>query len=93
MKTVLARGGTGVALPSDLVLLDWMMPGMSGLEVCRVLRHDPATAGLPVTMLTAKAQEAEVEQGFAADYLVKPFSPKEMLSRVEAVLTRATGSL
>jgi two-component system phosphate regulon response regulator PhoB len=76
----------------DLVVLDWMMPRLSGLEVCRALRDDPATAGVPVILLTAKAQEADIERGFAAgadDYVVKPFSPREVLSRVEAVLARS----
>jgi two-component system phosphate regulon response regulator PhoB len=79
--------------PPDLVLLDWMMPRMSGLEVCRALRVNPGTAQIPVIMLTAKGQEAEVERGFEAgadDYIVKPFSPREMLRRVEAVLARRT---
>ncbi|MGI9022634.1 MAG: response regulator transcription factor [Acidimicrobiales bacterium] len=76
----------------DLVLLDWTMPKMSGIDVCRALRADPVTADIPVILLTAKAQESEVERGFAAgadDYIVKPFSPREMLRRVEALLTRA----
>ena len=75
----------------DLVILDWAMPEMSGLDVCLALRADPATAGIPVIMLTAKAQEAQVEQGFAAgadDYIVKPFSPRELVRRVEALLAR-----
>lgn len=75
----------------DLVLLDWTMPKKSGIDVCRALRDDPATAAIPVILLTAKAQEAEVERGFAAgadDYIVKPFSPREMLRRVGAVLAR-----
>jgi DNA-binding response OmpR family regulator len=76
----------------DLVLLDWMMPRMSGLEVCRALRDDPATAQVPVILLTAKAQEADIQRGFAAgadDYIVKPFSPRELVSRVDAVLARS----
>ncbi len=81
----------GVAGRPDLVLLDWTMPKMSGLDVCAALRANPVTAGIPVILLTAKAQEAELAQGLAAgadDYIVKPFSPREMLSRVEAVLAR-----
>lgn len=77
--------------PPDLVLLDWMMPKQTGIEVCNLLRADPATAQIPVILLTAKAQESEVERGFAAgadDFIVKPFSPREMLARVEAVLAR-----
>ena len=75
----------------DLVILDWAMPKMSGLDVCLALRADPATAGIPVILLTAKAQESQVERGFAAgadDYIVKPFSPREMLRRVDALLAR-----
>jgi DNA-binding response OmpR family regulator len=76
----------------DLVLLDVMMPGMSGLDACRELRADPALESVPVILLTARAQEADVEQGFnvgADDYVVKPFSPRELASRVSAVLQRA----
>lgn len=75
----------------DLVLLDWAMPRMSGIDVCRALRADPVTADIPVILLTAKAQESEVERGFAAgadDYIVKPFSPRELLRRVDALLAR-----
>jgi DNA-binding response OmpR family regulator len=75
----------------DLVLLDWAMPKMSGIDVCRALRADPATADIPVILLTAKAQESQVERGFAAganDYIVKPFSPRELLRRVDALLGR-----
>ena len=80
--------GTGNG-PPDLVLVDRMMPKLSGIDVCRALRENPRTADIPVILLTAKAQEAELERGLAAgadDYIVKPFSPKEMLKRVEAVL-------
>jgi DNA-binding response OmpR family regulator len=76
----------------DLVVLDVMMPGLSGVDVTRELRADPATASTPVILLTAKAQEADVETGFvsgADDYVVKPFSPRELVSRVQAVLARA----
>jgi DNA-binding response OmpR family regulator len=75
----------------DLVLLDIMMPRRTGLEVCQALRDDPATAKLPVILLTAKAQEADVERGFdvgADDYIVKPFSPRELLLRVNTALGR-----
>jgi len=87
--TTIADGSS--AVPPDLVLLDWMMPKMTGIEVCKAMRENPDTAAMPVILLTAKAQEAEIERGFAAgvdDYIVKPFSPREMLSRVEAVLAR-----
>jgi DNA-binding response OmpR family regulator len=79
------------AAPPDLVVLDVMMPGMSGIDVCRELRGDSATASLPIILLTARAQEGDVEVGFGAgadDYVVKPFSPRELVSRVEAVLAR-----
>lgn len=76
----------------DLVVLDVMMPGMSGIETCRTLRLDPAMARIPVILLTARAQEADIEQGFNAgadDYVVKPFSPRELAARVTAVLQRS----
>jgi DNA-binding response OmpR family regulator len=78
--------------PPDLAILDILMPGMSGLDVCRELRKDPATANVPVIILTARAQEADITAGFAAggdDYIVKPFSPRELATRVQAVLARA----
>jgi DNA-binding response OmpR family regulator len=77
--------------PPDLVVLDVMMPGMSGIDVCRQLRLDQGTKALPIILLTARAQEGDVEVGFGAgadDYIVKPFSPRELVSRVEAVLAR-----
>jgi phosphate regulon transcriptional regulator PhoB len=80
------------ATPPDLVILDLMLPEMDGLEVCRRLRTDGATAGLPVIMLTAKGDEVDRVVGLeigADDYIVKPFSPKEVLARVRAVLRRA----
>lgn len=82
-----------LARPHDLVVLDVMMPGLSGLDVTRQLRADERTATVPIILLTARAQEADVEGGFAAgvdDYVVKPFSPRELLSRVHAVLARAS---
>jgi two-component system phosphate regulon response regulator PhoB len=90
-------GETGLAaaqeLEPDLVLLDWMIPRMTGPEVCLALRQKPETSKLPVILLTAKAQEADVQRGFATgadDYVSKPFSPRELVSRVQALLTRAT---
>ena len=77
----------------DLAVLDVMMPGMSGLDACRELRADPALAGIPVILLTARAQEADIQRGFdvgADDYVVKPFSPRELASRVAAVLDRSS---
>ncbi|MBI4529219.1 MAG: winged helix-turn-helix domain-containing protein [Deltaproteobacteria bacterium] len=75
----------------DLVILDLMLPGLSGLEVCKVLCDTPETARVPILMLTAKAGEADrvvgLEMG-ADDYLVKPFSPRELVARVKAILRR-----
>ncbi|HEX2192449.1 MAG TPA: response regulator [Acidimicrobiales bacterium] len=87
------RAGDRPSVHPDLVLVDWMMPKLSGIEVCRALREDPATADIPVILLTAKAQESELERGRAAgadDCIVKPFSPREMLKRVEALLARTS---
>jgi len=76
----------------DIAVLDVSMPGMSGLDVCRMLRANPSTADMMIIMLTARAQETDVEGGFSAgadDYLIKPFSPRELTSRVQALLGRA----
>jgi two-component system response regulator MtrA len=76
----------------DLVVLDVGMPGISGFDVCRALRQQEATARIPILLLTARAQESDVQNGFASgadDYITKPFSPRELLSRVEAVLARS----
>ena len=78
----------------DLVILDWMMPGLSGLEVCRALRADPRGRDVPILMLTAKAQEADIDQAFTAgadDYMVKPFRGRELVSRVKALTTTEAG--
>ena len=75
----------------DLILLDWMMPGTTGLEFLRRLKRDEITEKIPVIMLTAKAQEANKLSGLDAgadDYIAKPFSPRELISRVKAVLRR-----
>lgn len=75
----------------DLIILDVMMPGMSGLDVLRALRATPGTETTPVLMLTAKTQERDIEAGFAAgadDYITKPFSPRELLIRVQVILRR-----
>lgn len=77
----------------DLVLLEWMMPGTSGIELARRLKRDEATADLPIIMLTAKGEEDNKIQGLEAgadDYITKPFSPRELVARLKAVLRRAT---
>jgi two-component system phosphate regulon response regulator PhoB len=76
----------------DLVILDWMLPGVSGIEVCRRLRARPETKQLPILMLTARGEESERVRGLgtgADDYVVKPFSLPELLARVHALLRRA----
>jgi DNA-binding response OmpR family regulator len=76
----------------DLILLDLMLPGMDGLLVCQTLRSDPATAAIPIIMLTARGEEAERVAGLelgADDYVTKPFSPRELTARVAALLRRA----
>jgi two-component system phosphate regulon response regulator PhoB len=78
--------------PLDLILLDLMLPGMDGLEVCRILKSDPATSRIPVVMLTAKGEDADIVAGLelgADDYITKPFSPRVLLARVRAVLRRS----
>ena len=77
----------------DLVLLDWMMPGTSGIELARRLKREEATAELPIIMLTARGEEDNKIQGLEAgadDYITKPFSPRELVARLKAVLRRAT---
>jgi len=76
----------------DLVLLDWSMPKMDGIFVCALMRANPVTATVPVILLTAKAQESEMQRGYSAganDFIVKPFSPRDLLARVENVLAHA----
>ncbi|HVN87578.1 MAG TPA: response regulator transcription factor [Candidatus Binatia bacterium] len=77
-----------------LIILDLMLPGMSGLDVCRRLRNESATTGVPIVMLTARAAEVDrvlgLEMG-ADDYVTKPFSPRELVARVRAVLRRSYG--
>jgi two-component system phosphate regulon response regulator PhoB len=80
----------------DIVLLDWMIEGVSGLEVCRRLRRRPATANLPIIMLTARGEETDRIRGLdtgADDYVTKPFSPRELVARVSAVLRRVRPAL
>jgi len=80
----------------DLVILDWMIANLSGIEVCRRLRRSPLTANLPIVMLTARAEEADRIRGLetgADDYVTKPFSPRELIARVRAVLRRLRPAL
>ena len=93
--TVVATGedalvATRTKLP-DIVILDLMLPGVDGLEVCRRLKADPKTRSIPIVMLTAKGEEADVVSGLelgAADYVTKPFSPRVLTARIRAVLRR-----
>ncbi|MEW6054126.1 MAG: response regulator transcription factor [Nitrospirota bacterium] len=77
----------------DLLILDLMLPGIQGMELCRIVRNDPKTSGLPIIMLTAKGEEIDrilgLEMG-ADDYMGKPFSPRELVARVKAVLRRSS---
>jgi two-component system phosphate regulon response regulator PhoB len=88
-----AEGALGIvksALP-DLLLIDWMLPGMSGLSLARQLRQEERTRQIPIIMLTARSEEADKIAGLEAgadDYLTKPFSPRELLARIKAVLRR-----
>jgi two-component system phosphate regulon response regulator PhoB len=80
----------------DIVILDWMIEGISGLEVCRRLRRKPATANVPIIMLTARGEESDRIRGLetgADDYVTKPFSPRELVARVSAVLRRVRPAL
>jgi DNA-binding response OmpR family regulator len=78
--------------PADLVILDVMLPGLSGFEVCRALRADKSTAAIPIIMLTARAEESDRIIGLeigADDYISKPFSPNELVARVRALMRRS----
>jgi DNA-binding response OmpR family regulator len=93
--TRLSSGSDGLrqarANPPDLVVLDLMLPGLDGLHVCQALRAEPATASIPIIMLTARGEEADRVRGLelgADDYVTKPFSPKELVARVSALLRR-----
>jgi two-component system phosphate regulon response regulator PhoB len=82
--------------PPDLVILDWMIENLSGLEVCRRLRRQPDTANVPIIMLTARGEEEDRVRGLetgADDYVTKPFSPRELVARVGAVLRRVRPAL
>jgi two-component system phosphate regulon response regulator PhoB len=80
----------------DLIILDWMLEELSGIEVCRRLRRDPETANIPIIMLTARGEEADRVRGLetgADDYVTKPFSPPELVARLRAVLRRVRPAL
>ena len=80
----------------DIVILDWMLPLMSGLDVCRQLRRRPETRNIPIIMLTARGEEGDRIRGLnsgADDYITKPFSPRELVARVRAVLRRSRPAL
>ena len=82
--------------PPDVVILDWMLEGLAGIEVCRRLRRMTETANVPIIMLTARGEEADRIRGFetgADDYVTKPFSPRELVARVLAVLRRVRPAL
>ena len=77
--------------PPDLILLDWMLPSLSGVEVCRLLRRNKITREIPIIMLTAKSEERDKVRGLdvgADDYVTKPYSVKELIARVRAALRR-----
>jgi DNA-binding response OmpR family regulator len=89
-------GATALATAREqrpsLLVLDLMLPAMSGLEVCRALKRDPATAGIPIIMLTARAEEVDRIVGFELgtdDYITKPFSPRELVLRIQSILRRS----
>jgi two-component system phosphate regulon response regulator PhoB len=88
-----AQGAIGERVP-DLILLDWMLPGMSGIELARKLRRDDLTREVPIIMLTARGEEADRVGGLDAgvdDYVVKPFSARELVARIRAVMRRTHG--
>ena len=95
-RTAIARDGEEAMMAvaetkPDLVLLDWMLPYISGIEICRRIRRDPETRDLPVILLTARGEEDDRIRGLdsgADDYVVKPFSPSELVARVRAVMRR-----
>jgi DNA-binding response OmpR family regulator len=96
---VVGSGGEALAYareqPVDLAILDLMMPGLSGLEVCRALRAEPSTAELPIIMVTARGEETDRITGLeigADDYMAKPFSPNELVARIRALLRRSRRS-
>ncbi len=89
------RGDEGLQIAQkqkpDLILLDLMLPGLDGIEICKILKNNSASANIPIIMLTAKGEEADKVIGLelgADDYMTKPFSPRELVARVKAVLRR-----
>jgi len=98
--TVAATGEDALAALAeetpDLVLLDWMLPHISGIEICRRIRRDRNTAALPIIMITARGEESDRIRGLdtgADDYVTKPFSPAELVARINALLRRARPAL
>jgi two-component system phosphate regulon response regulator PhoB len=96
--TIASRGDDGLhqvrAQRPDLILLDLMLPGMSGTDVCNTIQRDPQLRGIPVIMITARGEEVDRVVGFelgAEDYIVKPFSVREVLLRIQALLRRSQG--
>ncbi len=93
IRTRDAEGALGIvknALP-DLLLIDWMLPGMSGIALARQMRQDERTRGIPIILLTARSDEQDKVAGLEAgadDYVTKPFSPRELMARIKAVLRR-----
>jgi DNA-binding response OmpR family regulator len=80
-----------IDLKPDVMLLDWMMPRLSGVEVCRSIRANSDHNSIAIILLTAKAQESDVQLGFDAgadDYIIKPFKPRELINRVQGVLAQ-----
>lgn len=88
-----SNGASGLAVAlgehPDVVILDWMMPGMTGVQVCQALRADPRGQHIGVLLLTSRAQEVDIDLGFDAgadDYMVKPIRPRELVSRVDSLV-------
>jgi len=100
-RTMIANNGEeGLSLARqnvpDAIVLDWMLPGLSGIEVCRQLRSDATTRDIPILMLTARGEEEDRVRGIetgADDYVVKPYSPREVVGRIKGLLRRANPTL
>ena len=87
---------TAIEEAPDLILLDWMLPNLSGIEICRRLRRENITKNIPIIMLTARSEETDRIRGLetgADDYITKPFSPKELIARINAILRRIRPAL